>query len=272
MRFRGFNSQFGQRRPSFGPGLIPPFIKVMLITNVVIFIIQLIYPQLTYALGLSPKKFFSDFPNLIYQPFTYMFLHGGIGHIFFNMFMLWMFGTEIERNLGTKRFARFYIFSGLAGAILTMIVKSGQIAPMIGASAAVYGVLAAYWVMFPNRLVYIYFLFPVKVKWMVPGMMLLGFLFGGANVAHWAHLGGALYGLAYLKLDWRLDRTFGRIRNLRRQMNERKIEKEREEYDITMQKVDEILDKINEVGIENLSPAEREFLDKASSHLAKKKK
>ncbi|UCD64141.1 MAG: rhomboid family intramembrane serine protease [Candidatus Zixiibacteriota bacterium] len=254
-----------------GPGALSPFIKVMILVNLGVFIAQNLYPSLTVHLGLSPKNFFADFPNLIYQPFTYMFLHGDFWHIFFNMFVLWMFGTEIEFNLGTRRFARFYILAGLAGAVLTMIAKSYQTNPMIGASAAVYGVMAAYWVSFPQRYVYLYFLFPIKVKWFVPGFMLLGFLFGGPHVAHFAHLGGAVFGFIYFKSDWRLWSFSRKIKDLRYRRQSAKLEKNRQKAEEIMKRVDDILDKINEVGIENISKEDRKFLEEASSRLSDKK-
>jgi len=182
-----------------------------------------------------------------------------------------MFGTEIEASLGTKAFGRFYMLSGLAGAALTLVVNYSQVIPVIGASGAIYGVLAVYWVMFPNRLVYIYFLFPVKVKWMVPGMMILGFLFGGSNVAHFAHLGGAVFGLLYMKSNWRWNWLGSKITNLRYKRQSAKLGKGREQATEVMRRVDEILDKINEVGIENISKADRKFLEDASSELARKK-
>lgn len=263
---RSYRRSFG-----FGPGALSSFIKAMIIINVLVLVIQFLYPKLSMALGLTPARFFSDFPNLLYQPFTYMFLHGGLGHIFFNMFALWMFGTEIENGWGSRRFGKFYLLSGLSGAVLTLIVNSSQMNPVVGASAAIYGVLAAYWVMFPNRLLYIWFLFPVKVKWAIPGLMLLGFLFGGAQVAHFAHLGGALFGFLYMKSDWRLPAFSKRFKNLRYQRKAAKLEKNRQKAEDIMKRVDDILDKISEVGIENLTKEERKFLEDASSKLSQEK-
>ncbi|MFQ5498674.1 MAG: rhomboid family intramembrane serine protease [Candidatus Zixiibacteriota bacterium] len=253
-----------------GPGALSPFIKIMLIANGAMFVVQQFSPGLVGVLGLTPALFFSQFPNLLYQPLTYMFLHGGLGHIFFNMFALWMFGTEIEYTWGARRFGRFYILAGLAGAILTLVVQSSQPFPVIGASAAVYGVLIAYWVMFPQRYLYLYFLFPVKVKYAIPGMMLLGFFFAGPGVAHMAHLGGALLGLIYVKADWRFISFGQKIRNNRYRRQSAKLEKNREKAEEVMKRVDAILDKINEVGIENISKADRKFLEEASSKLSDK--
>lgn len=255
-----------------GPGAMSPFIKLMIIINAFVFLLQSIYPRITLLFGLTPSLFFSDFPNLLFQPFTYMFLHGGFWHIFFNMFILWMFGTEIEYSWGSKRFGRFYILAGLFGALLTLIFQSTMPIPVVGASAAIYGVLIAYWLMFPQRYLYIYFLFPVKVKWAIPGIMILGFLTGGANVAHFAHLGGALFGLVYLKADWRWFRLGKWWKNINYKRKEAKIEKNRMKAEETMKRVDEILDKINEVGIENISAEDRRFLEEASSHMSGEKK
>ncbi len=181
----------------FGPGALSPFIKTMLIVNGAIFVLQNIFPHLTNFLSLVPGQFFQDFPNRLYQPFTYMFLHGDFFHILFNMFALWMFGTEIEYTWGTKKFGRFYILAGLSAAVLTLLVQSNDFVRVLGASGAVYGILVAYWLMFPNRTVYLYFVFPVKVKWFVPGFMLLGFVMGGRDIAHMAHL-GVLFMVSYI--------------------------------------------------------------------------
>ncbi len=263
------------QRPSggfrIGPRRISPFIKVMLIANASLFVLQNIIPELTSQLGLVPALFFSDFPNKLFQPFTYMFLHGGFFHLLFNMFILWMFGTEIELTWGSKKFARFYILSGLFGAILTLIIQSDQMVTTVGASAAIYGVLVAYWLMFPNRMLYIYFVLPVKVKWAIPGLMLLGFLAGGANIAHMAHLGGALFAFVYLKADWRWLQFGNYFSKLRYKQKEAKLDKNRQKAENVMKRVDEILDKINAVGIDNITTEERRFLEDASTQLSDKK-
>ncbi len=273
MRFNNFSRGGSYRGLSIGPGAISPFIKLILLSNVAIYLIQMLANlHLELIFGLTPAKFFAEFPNLLFQPFTYMFLHSeGFWHIFFNMFALWMFGTEIEFTWGRKSFAKFYLLAGLSGAILTLIFQSGLPVPVIGASGAVYGVLIAYWLLFPQRYLYIYFLFPVKVKWAIPGFMILGFLAGGANIAHFAHLGGAIFGFIFVKAGWRFFR-FGKVlKNLRYKRQEAKFEKNRHRAEETMKRVDEILDKINDVGIENISAEDRKFLEDASSHLSGEK-
>lgn len=256
-----------------GPGGISPFIKILLIANATVYLVQYFLSlRLELTFGLTPASFFSEFPKLLFQLLTYIFLHGNFWHIFFNMFALWMFGTEIEFTWGSRTFAKFYVLAGLAGAALTLIVQSGSVIPIVGASAAIYGILVAYWLMFPDRYLYLYLLVPIKVKWAIPGFMILGFLLGGSNVAHFAHLGGALYGLIYLKTDWRWVRLGSWFRGLAYRRKEAKLEKNRMKAEETMKRVDEILDKINEVGIDNISAEDRRFLEEASSRLSREKK
>ena len=274
MRYGGNSGLRGGTGLRIGPGGISPFIRVIMIACGAMFVLQMLAPGITRTLGLVPSTFFSDFPNGIFQIVTYMFLHGGFFHLFFNMFALWMFGTEIELTWRTKVFGKFYLLAGVSGALLTLIFNSSQLGPTIGASAAVYGVLVAYWRMFPEREVYLWFLLPVKVKWFVPVFMLIGFiplLTGTDNgIAHMAHLGGAVFGYIYLKWDWRWTSLGKRVKNLRYKRQEAKLQKKRQEADDIMKRVDDILDKINEVGIENISKADRKFLEEASSHLSRK--
>lgn len=272
MKFSGYNRGFPGSGLRIGPGGLSPFIRVIVVVCAAVFLLQIALKSqgLAYVFGLTPARFFSDFPNRLYQLITYMFLHGGFWHIFFNMFGLWMFGTEIERTWGTRRFGRFYFLCGLAGALLTLAVQSSQLVPMIGASAAIYGVLVAYWKMFPEREIYLYFLVPIKVKWFVPGFMLLGFLTAAPGVAHWAHLGGAVFAFFFIKSDWRWMSWGAKLKNLRYKRQEAKLGKRRQEAEDVMKRVDAILDKINEVGIENISKEDRRFLEEASSRLSKK--
>ena len=272
MRTYRYNSgrSFGDS-VGFGSGVLSPFIKAILITNAAAFMAQYFFPQITEQFGLTPALFFALFPTLIYQVFTYMFLHGGLAHIFFNMFTLWMFGTEIEYTWGTKSFARFYLICGLAGGILSLLVFPHQESTIIGASGAIYGILVAYWLMFPDRFLYIYFLFPVKVKYAIPGMMLLGYLFSSGHIAHMAHLGGALCGLIYLKMDWRWFALGQKFKDLRHRKQLAMLNKRRHEAEEVMKRVDAILDKINDVGMENLTKNERKFLEDASSQLSKQR-
>lgn len=254
-----------------GPGYITPLIKALLIANGIIFLIQVLSSlNIAETFGLTPAIFYKEFPNYFYQPLTYMFLHAGLFHLFWNMFALWMFGTEIESAWGRKSFLFFYILCGLGGAFLSLVFTPYSPATIMGASGAIYGILAAYWLMFPNR----YFIFPIpmKVKYAIPLFALITFVAGGARIAHLAHLGGALVGLAYIKLDWRLYRPLSWWRNLKYKRKTAKQQKRRMEAEEVMKRVDAILDKINEVGIENISDEDQRFLNDASQILSKKDK
>jgi len=191
---------------SFG-GPLTRAVKTIMISCVVVFLYQLISRGITgrseinLILGLIPvlvwKKFF------IWQLFTYAFLHGGIFHLFFNMFALWMFGCELERHWGTRVFVKYALVTGIGAGISTVIVSPNLVVPTIGASGLVYGILLAYGLLFPNRLIYLYFLFPIKAKYFVLifGALELYASWSGSsdNIAHFAHLGGMLFGFVYLR-------------------------------------------------------------------------
>ena len=278
---RGYNRPYGYGGPTLNRPTIPRGVKILLITNGVLFLLQiLIGRQVTMLLGLTPVEVLQNLS--VYQLVTYMFLHGGFFHILINMFVLWMFGSEIELTWGTKRFFKYYLLTGIAGGIFTVMFQPSSAIPTIGASGAIYGLLVAYAVMFPNRTIYLYFLIPLKVKYAVAIFVVLEFLATlSANpdgIGHLAHLGGAVVGFLYIKLDWRLKRFFGWLSpkryydRLRYKQKSNKINKNRRETEDIMKRVDKLLDKINDVGYENLTEEERRFLGNASNILSKKEK
>ena len=191
----------------FGPGPVSPAVKVLLITNVVTWLINMIVPAMTLKLGLSPKDVFTGFA--IWQPFTYMFLHdtSGFGHILFNMLALWMFGTELERTWGTRFFTKFYLVTGVGAAATTLLLA--LVSPAIyysltvGASGAIYGLLMAWAMYFPHRTILFWGIFPIPARVFVFIMGAIAFLSSlggpGSGVAHIAHLGGLVVGYLYLK-------------------------------------------------------------------------
>ena len=192
---------------SFGPGGITPAVKILIITNVVLFALNVIVGEaMTIRLGLTPQAVFEQFA--LWQPLTYMFLHstGGFGHILFNMLALWMIGTDLERTWGTRFFVKYYFVTGIgAGAaslLLSIFSDTVYYTPMVGASGAIYGLLLAYAMYFPNRIL-ILFIFPVPARIAVTILGAIAFLssFGGpgGGVAHTAHLGGLVVGYLYLK-------------------------------------------------------------------------
>jgi membrane associated rhomboid family serine protease len=200
--------RYGDVQYSFGPGAITPAIKLLIIANVVLFLASLVVPTLILQFGLSPNSVFNRLTA--YQLITYMFLHGGIGHLLFNMLALWMFGTDLERTWGTRFFTKYYFVTGVGAGLVTLLwVLSGlpyanvlEYNIVIGASGAVYGVLLAYGMYFPHRTILLFLLFPVQAKYAVMIFGAIAFISsldaGGGGVAHTAHLGGLLVGYLYL--------------------------------------------------------------------------
>lgn len=197
-------------RYSFGPfglGSWTPAVKVLIITNVVAFLIQIFDrisggPSFTVKFGLTPAAVTQNY--YAWQLVTYMFLHdtGQLFHILFNMLGLWMFGSELERLWGTRQFTKFYFICGIGAGVLTVLLSPSSNVVTIGASGAIYGVLLAFGLLFPNRIIY-WIIFPIPAKWFV--LILGGMAFfssisaTGSGIAHVAHLGGMLCGLVYLK-------------------------------------------------------------------------
>jgi len=194
---------------SFGPGPVTPAVKSLIWANVVMFVAAFFVPSITVYLGLWPAAVVQRLA--VWQPLTYMFLHGGFFHILFNMLMLWMFGVELERLWGTRFFLKFYFVSGLGAAATTLL---WAVLPLpfadtmynsltIGASGAIYGLLMAYALTYPDRPIYMYLLFPIQVKYFVLIMGAIAFLSsisaGGGGIAHAAHLGGLATGYLYLQ-------------------------------------------------------------------------
>ena len=220
-----------QYSPS-GFSFLPVVVKNLVIINGILFLAEFVLARfsidLSNTLGLH---FFmaSDFRP--WQLLTYMFMHGNFSHLFFNMFALWMFGATLENIWGPKRFLLLYVLCGLGAGLMQEGVQyieyvtslshyqnvnmGGHIIPMgqylnymttVGASGAIYGLLLAFGMMFPNSMIYLYFLVPIKAKWFVIAYAVIELLTGifstGDHVAHFAHLGGMLVGLIIL-LVWK---------------------------------------------------------------------
>jgi membrane associated rhomboid family serine protease len=188
-------------------GGLPPGIKWLLIANVAIFLLQFFGGNgfLLDWFALRPADLFSMFA--VWQLATYMFLHGGISHILFNMLALWMFGKELEQTWGTERFLRFYFFCGIGAGLCVVLANyllpgGNPAARTLGASGAIYGIMLASAVLWPDRIVYLQMLFPIKMKYLVMIYGAIAFLSSfdmNSGVSNVAHLGGLLFGWLYLK-------------------------------------------------------------------------
>ena len=214
-------------KPGRGFAVFPPFIKFLLFTNLGIFFLTGLFPLQFQGIGLGEValQFGALWPIeggfMPWQLLSYQYLHGSFGHIFFNMLALWMFGMELENMWGTKRFAAYYTLAGIAAGVTHLIVSpllGGGIAPTIGASGSIMGVLLAFGLIFPNRPVMMFpIFFPIPARIFVllyAGLDLFMGVFNSSDgVAHFAHLGGALGGFLLLKFggplwNW-IDRRSG---------------------------------------------------------------
>jgi membrane associated rhomboid family serine protease len=206
---------------TLGPGRLTPAVRALIVLNVAGFLATAVVPSLTVWFGLIPALVVERW--WIWQPATYMFLHGGILHLLFNMLALWMFGVELERLWGTRFFVRYYLVSGIGAAATTILVsllpfvfaESIFSAVTIGASGAIYGLLLAYGMTYPNRPIYMYLVFPIPAKIFVLIIGAISFFSSitstGGGVAHATHLGGLLAGFLYL--TWTGAQVTSRVRS-----------------------------------------------------------
>jgi rhomboid family protein len=257
---------------------LTPGIKVLIIANVAIFLLGWILPELNKYMviygGLVPELFLKHF--FLWQPVSYMFLHGGFMHLFFNMFALWMFGTELERQWGTKFFLKYYFISGIGAGILSALIQPASQIPTIGASGAIYGLLLAFALMYPNRIVYLNFLIPIKVKYFVmifAAIELFSSIGGGGDgVAHITHLSGMIFG--YLFLFWNQKKnkraprkkvTFhwgSKTKDFSKNTPKKKFRNEEEE-------LQSLLTRINKDGYKTLSEEEKDRLLELTENIKK---
>lgn len=195
-----------------GFSLLPPAVKHLLIINVLVFGADYVLQRQGIYLGNILALFSLQSGNFhLWQPLSYMFMHANLTHIFFNMFNLWMFGAAMENFWGTKRFLTYYLACGIGAGLLYMLLPGMHVT--VGASAAVYGLLLAFGMTFPNQYIYLYFLMPIKTKWFVTGMIVIellqGIFYSYDGVAHFAHLGGMLIG--FLLIMWWRKHPFSRF-------------------------------------------------------------
>ena len=239
-----------------------PVVRTLLIATVAAYFLQMVLPGLESAFLFVPQLAWR-------QPWTfvtYMFLHGGLSHLFFNMLGLFFFGSRVEGRLGDRAFATLYFVSGISGAILSLFLSR---APILGASGGVYGVMLAFAYYWPDERIFIWGVIPVPARLLVLGTTLLslfsGLTGGGAGVAHFAHLGGFVGAFAYLR--W-LERGRGRFKKqvtaVPAEVNRKlrgygAIDRSRI-HEVNRTEVDRILDKISAQGLGSLTEKEQLFL------------
>ncbi len=267
-------------------------IMILIIVNVTVFIIQLLFSTISSQWGvptmgmspetdgvvhhvmLGPDRFTTLF--WLYQPLaigklwlwqfiTYMFLHSVSDpwHIIFNMLVLWMFGSEVERAMGTRKFLTMYFTAGIFAGIFGCVFTPNN--PILGASGAIFAVEIAFAMFYPNATI-IFFVFPIKAKYLVmifAGITVFNCLMPtGGNVAHFAHLGGLLYGFLFIRYEPRFSNFLISWQN---QQKEKEYQKEEE----VKNGVDALLDKVNRTGMKSLTRRERSYLKNASKRYRK---
>jgi membrane associated rhomboid family serine protease len=231
-------AQRGHRFISSGTyGWLPTGIKWLLISNTVVFLIYYLaagtalHRHMRTVLGLTADG--AVLTLMVWQVFTYMFLHGGGWHLLFNMLSLWMFGTQLERDWGTRRFLKYYFLCGMAAGVCVLIANmlvGDWAVTTIGASGAIFGILVAFGVLYPNQTVLMNFLFPIKAKYLVmiyAAIELLATFGPNTGVSTVAHLGGMAFGYVYLKSRMpavRLPDLRGAYRQWRLQRAKRKFQ------------------------------------------------
>ena len=301
-----------------GFSFFPPVLKKLLFANGIVFFLQMILQMLSFAGSITYEDIVTKYFALIplsngavpildsfgrivdaipanfypWQLLTYQFMHANLSHIFFNMLMLWMFGMEIENIMGSKKFLIFYLACGFGAGLLQLFLSplfEGGMGPTIGASGAVFGIMIAFAMYFPDRYVFLYFLIPVKAKYLIAFLVVIEFMSVGNQsfVAHLAHIGGAITAFFFILYDRRKRISAGNIfgsfkksnngfssSSLRNAFKSRPkdvedakfydINESKKEDVVTDAEIDAILDKISKSGYQNLSDREKKILFEAS--------
>jgi rhomboid family protein len=267
---------------TFGFGYrLTPVVKRLLIANVVAYAVTLILGRsLIYDwFAFQPRAIFLK----PWGVFTYMFVHAGVWHLAMNMLALFFFGPPVEERWGSREFFKYYVICGLGGVGLSYLFMPNWV---IGASAAIFGVMLAFAMIWPDAPVYVFGIFPVKAKWLVGAFLVMTLLplvdpsAGAGGIAYLAHLGGLITGFIYLKSDWRLGRPVQRLRGVVRAHRMAIVPRDEHEQESGARPapqaaprredrslydaVDAVLDKISAEGMGSLTPDELKLLDEVS--------
>lgn len=260
---------------------MPLSIKTLLALNAGMFFIQFLGYPLIGMFGLVPEQVAKWPLPEFWRLATYLFLHGGFWHLAFNLFALWMFGMPVESQWGGREFLKYYFLCGVGAALISVALAPHSSIPIIGASGAVYGLLVAFAMLYPDAVVYLYFLIPVKAAHMALLFGAVEFFMGASSatpgVARFAHLGGMVTGYLYIRWWWvwkvKLKTAF---RNLisgddddeaaapRPRPTRRRVPIAPPAEEDHMAEIDRILDKILESGLESLTDSERTLMRRYS--------
>ncbi len=290
-------------RPSLfgGFSFFPPVIKFLMIINGIVYLLQVFFGQFYFVnefgrpvtLESYMVKYFALIPIgegfRPWQLLTFQFMHGSFSHILFNMLYMWMFGTELENLWGSRKFLIYYLTCGIGAGLtqlfLAPLFESG-VAPTVGASGGIYGLLMAFAIYFPRRPIYLYFFIPIPAMYLI-GFMILIELFSVGDfslTAHLAHIGGAFIGVMYIlferyfnfSLDGLVDKFLSRRKMKYYSSSTRYQDVDYYEIDektsppkdaIDQEEIDRILDKISKYGYQSLTEEEKRILFEASKKL-----
>jgi len=274
-----YRLHFNPGETAYKPQIFTEAIKILISINFVIYVLQSIAGKedvFFRLFGLVPNVFISEL--MLWQPFTYMFFHApyyssvGISHILLNMLGLWVFGRELEQAWGKNKFLKYYFLTGIGSAVITYLFQINSDNPVIGASGAVYGILLAYGISFPNRMLYIWGLIPVRSIWLVVIMGSIAFfgLLGRADgISHVTHISGMFIGYMLLKKKWKLAEIIFAMRKKTVEFQVQRKEDRAIKKKYINRDIDIILEKIKEVGFSGLSNEEQSKLYEASKNLSK---
>lgn len=254
---------------------LTPWVKKLLIANIAVFMLSQSMPVVQYYGALIPVAVLSR----PWTPITYMFLHAGFGHIFFNMLGLFVFGPRIEQRIGGPDFLKLYFLGGLGGAALSFVFT--PTAPVVGASAATYGICTAFAMYWPRERLYIYGIFPIEA-WLAIALAITwsiwsGITNPGSGIADWAHLGGIGFAFAFMR--WREWRRGAPKREFQKQTMPQSMGAMTDTaaiqrwaaintallHELNRQEVEHLLRKARADGVRGLTPAERAFLDRMAT-------
>ncbi|MFH1754269.1 MAG: rhomboid family intramembrane serine protease [Candidatus Latescibacterota bacterium] len=251
-------SRHYENRPPGGGNFAGSIVGRLILANVIVFILENLLPdQFVVFFALTPRTVVENF--YLWQIVTYMFLHAGFTHLFFNMLMLWLFGRTLEMVWGGKRFLNYYIACGIGGAAFSFVFNFNH--PVLGASGAIFGLYLAYAMIFPNNQIYLNFLFPVKAKHLIIFLAVLQLTMGFSGpdrIAYFAHLGGMATGLLFFQKQIAASGFFSRINRGWKSYSTKSKKNGVAQDDV---KIDSILDKICAKGYDNLSATEKRILD-----------
>ena len=250
-------------RPLSGIGFRGAIRWIIMISGAMLIAQQFAGRWLVPYLGLVPAQVLGRY--WVWQPVTYLFLHGGLFHWLFNMFILWMFGAELERRWGTIEFLKFFFITGFGAALTVLLFTPHSYAPTIGSSGAVFGLIVAFAMLFPDAVMYMYFLIPMKA-WQAAILFAFIEFFagldgGGMGMARFAHLGGMLTGFLYLRFSGRASIQLNSwFRSWK--VKPRAPVELHEVTDELVTRVDHILDKVLKEGVDSLTPEEKRIMDR----------